>query len=168
MRFEAEVHGTVKGTELTYVLVRYFASDSDTEPTLVEEHLMQLADEGERIITDANGHYQLADGSFIDPAKMEPDGKYEFARETFKRDVMAEIAEAAGRRWQRGIEKKQSGDWTGDDTKPAYVDGVSVKQGRQIIETDDADPKGVLARADIEAIKKPRVVAAEPIKGGAR
>ncbi len=172
MRYEAEVHGTVKGTALTYVLVRYFANDADREPTLTEEHLMQLADEGERIITNEDGHWLLADGSYLDPAKLNPVEdelvtEYEFQRETYKRDVIAEMSDSFMRRWERAVEGKQSGDWTGDATKTAYVDGKPVVQRKSVIvETDDSDPKGVLARADIESIKKPREVKTAGVRGG--
>lgn len=166
MRYKAEVHGTVKGTDLTYVLVRYFASDGDTVPTLVEDHLMQLADVGMRIVTDANGFLGLTDGSFVDPAKIdrETQSKLDFLREDYKEDVFAVMEAAFLQRWAVAVEKKHSGDWTGDAAKPALVDGKPQPQGHQKIALDQSDPKGVLSRPDVIAIRVPDSGAG--IKGG--
>jgi hypothetical protein len=158
VRYEAEIQGAVKGTDLYYVLVRYFAQDGDRNPTLVEEHLMQLHDEGTRVVTDAEGRYQLADGSFIAPDELEHGVEYEFARETFKRDVLAEMAEAFARRWEVAEEQKHSGDWTSDPTKPAFRDGQLVRQRPETkpVEVENRDPRGVSARPDVAPVVKPR------------
>lgn len=153
MRYEAKVHGTVKGSDLTYVLIAYYAQDADSAPTLVEEHLMQLRDVGTRTVTNEQGFLALTDGSFLDPAKIVPGKVYAFLREQFKVDVLADIDAAAQQRWAVATAKRHTGDWTADPGKVALQDGKVVPQlGAVPIATDKSDPYGVLARPDVQAI----------------
>lgn len=133
MRYEARVTGTVKGTPLTHVVVRYFDPDNAREPSLVEDFCMQLSDVAS--VADA----------------WDEEGNATSWHDE-RRDVRAEMDANILKRWDLAVRERHSGDWTGDDSKPALRDGRAVPQGRRVIEVDDSDPAGVLARADVREL----------------
>lgn len=128
---------TVQATGLLYVLVHFWENQNVGEPDRINDFLMQLRPTGERIVTNVDGWYKrLSDGVFIDPEKLAIDDKTKWERETFDRDLPAEIKSNIEAYWQRAEGKGYPADHT--DSR---------------IERDDSDPHGVLARADVMALK---------------
>lgn len=156
----AEV-STAETSGLTYVLVEFWAVRADFNAArpakLTEEFLMQLRVTGRRIVTNADGWYKMAGGTFVDPETLDPaEPQPEWERETFIRDVPAEIRANVEAYWKRTAEpQKLSGDHTSDVTKPLFKDGKLVFQRPTtvLVERDASDPHNILKRADVVALR---------------
>lgn len=165
---------TEKSTGLTYLLVHFWldeaSHDKGDEPVLVNDFLMALADEAERIVEDANG-WRAVNGVFELPYE-EIDGEWvekrkEWDRETVKVDVPAIIKANIERYWTTAETKQWRGDHTADMTKPFYEGEKRIQQRAvAVFERDASDPTGVIARADVAAIKDQPIVKAATVRGG--
>ena len=159
MYYEIVEVSTAVASGHTYVLVNFWQSRADhdaAQPSfLTEEFLMQLRPTGRRVVTDGRGWMKRADGVFVDPETLDRDtSEPVWERETFTRDLPAEIRVNVERYWQNtAMPQKLSGDHTGDASKPLYRDGKRVPQGSAVVARDNSDPQLVLARADVEALR---------------
>ncbi len=148
---------TVKDSSLTYVLVDFWANRQSLRggdpPVLTNDFLMQLQTTSIRIITNEEGWLKATDGTFIDPATLTPDDPQpEWERETVPRDVAAEIKDNISGYWQRAVESQLTGDHTANPTNPFYKKGKIVPQKGSTppVKRDQSDPKGILAKQDIQ------------------
>ncbi|KKM71412.1 hypothetical protein LCGC14_1430830 [marine sediment metagenome] len=124
-----------------FVLVYFWLQKADQRagqpPRRVNDFLMQLRPTGVRIVTDKKGWYKSKDGTFIDPATLDPDqSQPEWERETYDRDLPAEIAANIEAYWERAEER----DYPAKHTNP-------------VIRHDNSDPHGILARPDVAALR---------------
>ncbi len=159
MRYRIDEVSNEVTTGETYVVVSFWNTEAGRlagePPTLVNDFLMTLRDEGERIVTNLDGWYKrLSDGVFIDPETLADDDATKWERETVKRDVPAEIRANIERYITRAVAKDWSGDHTGDTTKPFYEAGKLRPQGEsQTYVRDDVDRNGATSRTDVQALK---------------
>lgn len=148
---------TVKATGLTFFRVPFWRDKADFDAgkpwDRKNDFLMQLRSTGERVVTNAEGWPKRKDdGKFIDPATLDPEKpEPEWERETFDRDLPAEIRANIEAYWERA----EANEYPPDHTSIAY-DLVSG-WGRETIERDQSDPHGVLARPDVMALKDAQV-----------
>ena len=147
-------------TGATYVLVSFWLSqgaiDRREPPYLTNDFLMQLAPAGVRTVTNNDGWpKRLSDGVFIDPATLVLDDKTKWEREVFTVDLPAQIRGNIDAYIANATANEWAGDHTGDAAKPFYVRGKLVRQGpTPAFVRDDVDRAGVLARADVQALKQ--------------
>ena len=129
-----------------YCLVHFWLNREDftkrKPPFRKNDFLMQLSPVGERVITNIDGWYKrLSDGVFIDPETVDPEQpEPEWERETFDRDLPAEIKANIESYWQRVL------------ILPIPFDHTSHR-----IQRDESDPHGVLARPDVTALRGAKV-----------
>lgn len=71
----------------------YLRDRNKTNYLLREDFVCNVQGTGRRIITNAEGHWKLTDGTFVDPETLDPEQQYEFERETFEVDVPAVLLE---------------------------------------------------------------------------
>lgn len=142
---------TLKGTAMTYVLADFL--DALGAVVYTEEFIMQLANTGTRIVTNASGWLGLTDGTFIDPATVTLSSTYKFLRETFTVDVPSVIKANLDAHNTLRNAKGWTGDHTVDASKPLYVNGKLYHQNpNALMQRDTVDPLGILARADVQAM----------------
>lgn len=160
MIYELPEISTATVSGMTYVLARYWLSKADRDagkpPRITEEFQMQLSPTGRRIVTDAQGWWKRADGVFVDPETMAFDkSEPEWERETHTLDVPALIRANVEAYWRNvAVPQKLSGDHTTDATKPLFRDGTLVPQrSTPLIERDNSDPKQILERDDVKALR---------------
>ena len=132
---------TDKASGHTYVLVHFWRRRADYQtgkpPDRINDFLMQLRPTGERIVTNAQGWLKRKDGVFVDPATLGPDKpEPEWERETFDRDLPAEIKTNIEAYWER-----------------AEAKGYPADHANASIQRDNSDPHGVLARPDVVALR---------------
>ena len=132
---------TDKASGHLYCLVHFWRRKADVRankpPRRVNDFLMQLRPTGQRVVTDAQGWLKRKDGVFVDPATLDlekPEPEWE--RETFNRDLPAEIRANVEAYWERAEAKGYPADHT----------NASIKR-------DNNDPHGVLARPDVVALR---------------
>lgn len=143
MYYEIKEFSTVAdGSGLSYVLVHFWRnvaeSMSGSPPVLVEEFLMQLENAARRIVTDARGRYQLADGSFVSPSELDetvglPQFRYEERPGGVMERVRQNIEEFAEMAEQRGLMG-------------------SLTRKKNPVVRDRSDPHGILKHADAKAV----------------
>lgn len=132
---------TSKASGHTYVLVHFWrdkaAFDAEKPPDRINDFLMQLRSIGQRVVTNAEGWpKRKADGKFVDPGTLGPDKlQPEWERETFGRNLPAEIKANIEAYWQRA----EAGKFPADHTDSR-------------IRRDESDPHGVLARPDVQVL----------------
>lgn len=138
---------------LTYVLVEFWpdrvAFERGDVPVLINDFLMQLWPTGQRIVRRADGWLKLLDGSFVDPnvgATLEIVSD-QFERETVDRNLPAEIRVNIEAYWKRAQARGDRGSKT--DLR---------------IRRDESDPHGVLARADVVALRGAEIEALEALE----
>jgi hypothetical protein len=160
MLYEIAEISTAVESGMTYVLARYWLSKANRDagqlPHITEEFQMQISPTGRRIVTDGRGWLKRADGVFVDPATLDPaKPEPEWTRETYILDVPALIRTNVENYWRNvAVPQKLSGDHTTDATKPLYRDGTLVPQRPSLlIARDNSDPKRVLERADVKALR---------------
>jgi hypothetical protein len=137
----AEV-STDKASGHAFILVDFWASKADfgasKPPVLTNDFLMQLRPTGQRIVTNAEGWLKRKDGVFVDPETLddssEPEPEWE--RETVDRELPAEIRANIKAYWER-----------------AQVRGDRGSKIDPRIQRNETDPHGVLARADVKALR---------------
>lgn len=125
----------------TYILVHFWRISADQitgkSPERTNDFLMQLRPTEVRVVTNADGWLKRMDGVFIDPAMLDLDKPQpEWERETVDRDLLVEIKANIEAYWERAEAK-------------GYPSGHSNPH----IERDNSDPYGVLARADVLALR---------------
>lgn len=176
MRYQVQEVSTEDETGLTYVLVHFWdtltAAQRGDPPVLVNDFLMQLQDQGTRIVTNEDGWFKrLSDGVFIDPETLEADDQTEWEREAYRVDAPAVVQANIEAYIVRAAARNYSGDHTGDATKPFRIDGV-VQPQRESQTFTRRTAEGAAARADVQAVNagvihgRDRVV--RPIQGGSR
>ena len=106
--------------------------------TVKEEFLMQIPATRTRIITDQDGNWQRADGTFVPPPEF-GDPKEEWARETVPVDAKAVILANLARFAAAHV---VNGEFNGDLTA----------KGLQAIKRNQSDPHGHLAKPGIQAL----------------
>lgn len=160
MIYELPEISTATVSGMTYVLARYWLSKVDRDagkpPHITEEFQMQLNPTGRRIVTNAQGWWKRSDGVFVDPATLKLDEpEPEWKRETHTLDVPALIRANVENYWNRvAVPQKLSGNHTTDATKPLFRDGTLVPQrSTSLIVRDNSDPKQVLERDDVKALR---------------
>ena len=141
MFYRIEEVSTDKASGHAFMLVRFWAKKADRTankpPRRVNDFLMQLRPTGVRIVTDENGWLKLKDGVFIDPDTLDPEKPQpEWERETFDRDLPAEMKANIEAYWER-----------------AEAKGYPVDHANASIQRDESDPHGVLARPDVAALR---------------
>lgn len=57
------------------------------KPLFREDFISNVQPTGWRIVTNDDGHWKASDGSWVDPATLEPEKRYEFVREEYEVDV---------------------------------------------------------------------------------
>ena len=141
MLYRIDEISTDKASGHTFVLVRFWNRKGDARankpPRRVNDFLMQLRPTGQRVVTDAQGWLKRKDGVFVDPATLDlekPEPEWE--RETFNRDLPAEIRANVEAYWER-----------------AEAKGYPADHSSSRIQRDDNDPHGVLARPDVAALR---------------
>ena len=132
------------GETFTIVDVEFWPSEAASRrkpPTLTNTFLMQLRSTGRRVVRDASGRFRKTDGSYISLAELQQLSDLEratiqFATEVFNIDVCGQIdanirrfAGRAAKRGERGDKRLQR-----------------INRGKK-------DPHGILARADVAAMK---------------
>ena len=132
---------TDKASGHTYVLVHFWRRRADRArgklPNRVNDFLMQLRPTGERIVTNAQGWLKRTDGVFVDLDTLDPDKpEPEWERETVDRDLPAEMRANIEAYWER-----------------AEAKGYPADHANASIQRDNSDPHGVLARADVAALR---------------
>ncbi len=137
---------TDKASGHTYVLVHFWRRKADQKagkpPDRINDFLMQLRPTGERVVTNAQGWSKRKDGVFVDPATLGPEKpEPEWEREPIDRDLPAEIKANIEAYWERAEEAEAGG-------KPYPANHANAS-----IQRDDSDPHGVLARADVAALR---------------
>ncbi len=137
---------TDKASGHLYCLVHFWRRKTDQAkgkpPDRINDFLMQLRPTGERVVTNAQGWPKRKDGVFIDPAMLDPEKpEPEWERETFDRDLPAEMRANIEAYWGRAEEAEAGG-------KPYPANHTSPR-----IQRDNSDPHGVLARPDVAALR---------------
>ncbi|KKN25020.1 hypothetical protein LCGC14_0889020 [marine sediment metagenome] len=132
---------TDKASGHTYVLVHFWRRKADQKagkpPDRINDFLMQLRPTGERVVTNAQGWLKRKDGVFVDLATLGPEKpEPEWERETFDRDLPAEIKANIEAYWER-----------------AEAKGYPPDHANASIRRDNSDPHGVLARPDVVALR---------------
>ena len=132
---------TDKASGHVYVLVDFWrdkaAFDAAKPPARVNDFLMQLRPLGQRVVTNAQGWYKRKDGVFVDPATLDPEKpEPEWERETYDRDLPAEIKANIKAYWER-----------------AEAKGYLPDHSNSRIQRDNSDRNGILVRSDVAALR---------------
>ncbi len=141
MLYRIEEVSTDKASGHTFVLISFWRRKADARakkpPRRVNDFLMQLRPTGVRIVTDGNGWLKRKDGVFVDPDTLDPEKPPpEWERETYDRDLPAEMKANIEAYWER-----------------AEAKGYPADHSSSRIQRDDNDPHGVLARPDVAALR---------------
>jgi hypothetical protein len=143
----------------TYVAVEFWP-DADAfqrgeDPTLTNDFIMRLRHNAVRIVTDGRGFWKrLSDGVFVDPARLQDGDATVWERETFQRDLAAEIKTNIETYADRADAAGWTGDHTADSTKPFLVAGEVIPQRSDspLLVRDNQDRNGATKRAEVQAL----------------
>lgn len=94
MYFEIEDDPRTLDNSQTRTVVLFWASRAEylrdrdkTDWLRREDFITNVQPFGSRIVTDERGWWKLVDGSFVDPAELDPAVEYEFEREDYEIDM---------------------------------------------------------------------------------